>query len=68
MSDKLDLKIICRLFTELAFVLKTFINSFKAFIVLTNSYILFNLINYIFIINKQLYFLKDKRVKVIRGN
>jgi hypothetical protein len=68
MSDKLDLKIICRLFAELAFVLKTFINSFKSFIVLTNSYILLNSINYIFIINKQLYFLKDKRVKVIRGN
>jgi hypothetical protein len=66
MSDKLNLKITYKLFIKLASVLKT--NSFKTFIILINGYVLFNLINYIFIINKQLPFLKDKCVKAIKGD
>jgi hypothetical protein len=66
MPDKLDLKITCKLLTKLAFVLKT--NSPKVFIILTNSYIPFNLINHIFTANKQLPFLEDKRAKAIRDN
>jgi hypothetical protein len=62
-SDKLDLKIICKLLTNL-----TPINSLKAFIVLTNGYVLLDLINHIFTANKQLPFLKDKRAKAIRDN
>jgi hypothetical protein len=50
MLNKLNLKITYKLLIKLAFVLKT--NFFKAFTILTNSYILFNLINYIFITNK----------------
>jgi hypothetical protein len=68
MLDKLDLKITYKLFIKLTFVLETFINSFKAFVILINSYILFDLINYIFTVNKQLFSLKDKRVKAIKGN
>jgi hypothetical protein len=64
--DKLNLKIIYKLFIKLAFVLET--NSLKAFVVLTNSYVPFNLINYIFTVNKQLFSLKDKRAKAIKGN
>jgi hypothetical protein len=45
-----------------------FINSLKTFIILINSYIFFNLINYISISNKQLSFLINKRVKVIKDN
>jgi hypothetical protein len=61
--DKLDLEIIYKLFTDL-----TPINSFKAFVILTNSYISFNLINYIFTVNKQLPSLTDKRAKAIKDN
>jgi hypothetical protein len=68
MLDKLNFKITYKLFTKLIFILKTFINFFKAFIILINSYVSFDLINYIFIVNKQLFFLKDKRAKAIRDN
>jgi hypothetical protein len=64
--DKLNLKITYKLLTKLAFVLET--NSLKAFIILTNGYVPFNLINHIYIINKQLLFLKDKRAKAIKGD
>jgi hypothetical protein len=67
-SDKLNPEITCRLLTELAPVLETFINFSKAFVILTNSHVPLNLINYILIINKQLRFLKDKRAKTIRGD
>jgi hypothetical protein len=43
-----------------------FINSLKASIILTNGYVSFDLINHIFIANKQLLFLKNKRVKAIK--
>jgi hypothetical protein len=66
MLNKLNLEITYKLLTKLAPVLET--NSSKAFIILTNSYILYNLINHIFIINKQLFFLKDKRAKAIKNN
>jgi hypothetical protein len=65
-SDKLNLEITCKLLIKLASVLET--NFPKAFVVLTNSYVLFDLINYIFTVNKQSPFLKDKRAKTIRGN
>jgi hypothetical protein len=65
-SDKLNLKITYKLFTKLASVLKT--NSFKVFIILINSYISLNLINHIFTADKQLFFLKNKCVKVIKHN
>jgi hypothetical protein len=61
--DKLDPEIICKLPADL-----TLINSFKAFIVLTNSYVPFDLINHIFTANKQSSSLADKRAKVIRDN
>jgi hypothetical protein len=64
--DKLNLKIIYKLPTKLASVLKT--NFFKASIILTNGYVLFSLINHIFIANKQSSFLKDKRAKAIKNN
>jgi hypothetical protein len=64
--DKLDLKITCKLLTKLAFVLET--NSPKAFIVLTNSHVSLDLIDYIFTANKQSPSLKDKRAKAIKGN
>jgi hypothetical protein len=66
--DKLNLKITYRLFTKLALVLKTFINFLKAFVILTDGYVPFDLINHIFTVNKQSSFLKDKRAKVIKGN
>jgi hypothetical protein len=66
--DKLNLKITYKLFIKLASVLKTFINSLKAFVVLTNSYIPFDLIDHIFTVNKQLLSLEDKRAKAIRGD
>jgi hypothetical protein len=68
MSDKLNLKITYKLLTKLALILETFINSSKTFVILINSYILFNLINHIFTVNKQLFSLKDKRVKTIKDN
>jgi hypothetical protein len=66
MLNKLNLEITYKLFIKLASVLKT--NSLKAFVILINSYILFNLINYILTANKQLFFLKDKRAKAIKGD
>jgi hypothetical protein len=44
------------------------INSLKAFVVLTNGYVPFNLIDHILIINKQSLSVADKRVKAIRGD
>jgi hypothetical protein len=64
--DKLNLKITYKLLIKLAFVLKT--NSLKASVILTNSYVSLNLIDYIFTVNKQLFSLKDKRAKAIRGD
>jgi hypothetical protein len=64
--DKLNLKITRKLPTKLASVLET--NSLKAFIILTNGYVPFDLINYIFTVNKQSSFLKDKRAKAIKDN
>jgi hypothetical protein len=66
--DKLDLEITHRLLTELAPVLKTFINFLKAFVVLTNGYVSLNLINYILTANKQSPSLEDKRAKAIKGD
>jgi hypothetical protein len=66
--DKLDLEITCKLLTKLASVSETFINFSKAFVVLTNGYVPFNLINHILTANKQSPFLKDKRAKAIRGD
>jgi hypothetical protein len=66
--DKLDLKITCKLPTELVSVLETFINFFKAFVILTDGYVPFDLIDYIFTANKQLSSLEDKRAKAIRGD
>jgi hypothetical protein len=64
--DKLNLEITCRLFTKLVFVLKT--NFFKAFVILTNGYVLFDLINHILIANKQSPSLEDKHAKATRGD
>jgi hypothetical protein len=61
--DKLDPEIIRKLPANLVLI-----NSFKAFVILINSYVLFNLINHIFIVNKQSFFLKDKRAKAIKGD
>jgi hypothetical protein len=44
------------------------IDSFKAFIILTNGYVPLDLINHIFAANKQSLSLKDKRAKAIRGD
>jgi hypothetical protein len=66
--DKLNLEITYKLLTKLVFVLKTFINFLKAFVILTNSYVPFDLINHIFTVNKQSLFLKDKRAKVIKSD
>jgi hypothetical protein len=63
MPDKLDLEIICRLLANLMLI-----NSLKAFIILTNSYVFLNLINHIFAANKQLSSLKDKRAKAIKSD
>jgi hypothetical protein len=64
--DKLNPEITCKLLTKLASVLKT--NSPKASVILTNSYVLLDLIDHILTANKQLPFLKDKRAKAIRDN
>jgi hypothetical protein len=61
--DKLDSEIICKLLINLMLI-----NSSKAFIILTNSYVSLNLINHILTANKQSLFLKDKRAKAIRDN
>jgi hypothetical protein len=61
--DKLDLEIICRLLTDLVAI-----NSSKAFIILINSHVFLDLIDYILIINKQLFSLADKCAKIIRDN
>jgi hypothetical protein len=66
--DKLDPKITYKLFTKLALVLKTFTHFLKAFIILTNGYVFLNLINHIFIINKLLFSLANKRAKAIKDN
>jgi hypothetical protein len=63
MSDKLNLEIIYKLSADLAPI-----NFFKAFIILINSYIFFSLINHIFTVNKQLFFLEDKRAKAIKSD
>jgi hypothetical protein len=68
MLDKLNLKITYKLPTELALVLETFINFPKASVILTNGYVLLNLIDHIFTVNKQLSFLKDKCAKAIKDN
>jgi hypothetical protein len=44
------------------------IDSPEAFVILTNGYVLFNLVNHILTANKQLFFLEDKRAKAIRDN
>jgi hypothetical protein len=61
--DKLNLKIICKLPVNLALI-----NSPKASVILTNGYVPLDLIDHIFTVNKQLPFLKDKRVKTIKGD
>jgi hypothetical protein len=66
MPDKLDLKITCKLPTELVPVLET--NSSKASVILTNGHVLLDLIDHIFTANKQLLFLKDKRAKAIKSD
>jgi hypothetical protein len=64
--DKLNLKITYKLLIKLASVLET--NFPKASVILTNGYVPFDLIDYIFTANKQLFFLEDKRAKAIRDN
>jgi hypothetical protein len=66
--DKLNPEITYKLFTELAPVSETSINFPKASVILINSYVPFNLIDYIFTANKQSPSLKDKRAKAIRGD
>jgi hypothetical protein len=61
--NKLDLKIVYKLFTNLALI-----DFSKASIILTNGYVSFDLIDYIFIANKQLLFLTDKCAKAIKGD
>jgi hypothetical protein len=61
--DKLNLKIVCKLSADLAPI-----NSLKASVILTDGYVLFDLIDHIFIANKQLSSLADKRARAIRGN
>jgi hypothetical protein len=61
--DKLNLEIVCKLLADFAPI-----NSFKASIVLTNSHVPLNLINHIFIANKQFSSLADKRAKAIKGD
>jgi hypothetical protein len=61
--DKLDLEIVCRLPINLASI-----DSFKAFVVLTDGHVPFDLINHIFTANKQLPSLADERVKAIKGD
>jgi hypothetical protein len=63
MPDKLNLEIICRLFTNLASI-----NSFKASVILTDGHVSFNLINHIFTANKQSPSLEDKRAKAIKSD
>jgi hypothetical protein len=66
--DKLNPKITCKLPTELAPVLETFINFLEASVILTDGYVPLDLINHILTANKQSPFLKDKRAKAIRDN
>jgi hypothetical protein len=68
MLNKLNFKITYKLLTKLILILKTIINFFKASVILINSYVSFDLINHIFIVNKQLSFLEDKRAKAIKDN
>jgi hypothetical protein len=61
--DKLNLKIVHRLPANLMPI-----NSLKASVILTNSYIPLDLIDHIFTANKQSPSLADERAKAIRGN
>jgi hypothetical protein len=61
--DKLNLKIVCKLPTNL-----TPINSPKTSVILTDDHVPLNLINHIFTANKQLPSLANKRAKAIRDN
>jgi hypothetical protein len=61
--DKLDPEIVCRLPADLAPI-----NSLKASVVLTNSYVPLDLINHILTINKQSPSLANERAKAIRDN
>jgi hypothetical protein len=61
--DKLDPEIVRRLPADLAPI-----NSPKAFVVLTDGYILLDLINHILTANKQSPSLADERAKAIRGD
>jgi hypothetical protein len=61
--DKLNPEIIRKLLANLMPI-----NSLKASVILINSHVPLDLINHIFTVNKQSPFLKDKRVKAIRGN
>ena len=63
MLDKLNLEIICKLLADL-----TPIDSLEAFVVLTNSYVFLDLINYIFTVNKKSLSLEDKHVKAIKDD
>jgi hypothetical protein len=63
MSDKLDPEIIRRLPNNLVLI-----NFFEASVVLTDGYVPFDLINHILTANKQSSFLKDERVKAMRGD
>jgi hypothetical protein len=61
--DKLDPEIVYKLLANL-----TPINSLKASVILTNSYIPFNLIDHILTANKQSFSLTDERAKAIKGD
>jgi hypothetical protein len=64
--DKLNLEIIYKLPIKLVPVLET--NSPEAFVILTDSHVLFDLIDYIFTVNKQSPSLENKRAKAIKGD
>jgi hypothetical protein len=61
--DKLNPEIIYKLPTNLALI-----DSSEASVILTNGYVLLDLINHILTANKQLLSLKDKRAKAIKDN
>jgi hypothetical protein len=61
--DKLDPEIIRRLPANLAPI-----DSSKASVILTNGYVLLDLIDHILTANKQSLFLKDERAKAMRGD
>jgi hypothetical protein len=66
--DKLNPEITYKLLIKLASVSETFINFPEAFVILTDGYVPFDLIDHIFTANKQSSFLEDKRAKTIRNN